>query len=68
MKKLNLALIIICFIIIIGSIFLGVVTKDDTVLVFFNILGWLSTLSSVWALFANLGWGLLLVAVVNLRK
>jgi FtsH-binding integral membrane protein len=27
-----------------------------------------STLSSVWALFANLGWGLLLVAVVNLHK
>lgn len=45
MKKLNLALIIICFIIIIGSIFLGVVTKDATVLVFFNILGWLSILS-----------------------
>lgn len=27
-----------------------------------------TTLYSVWALFANLGWSLLLVAVVNLHK
>lgn len=57
-KKSNIialiAIIINCF--ITAACIVTISSSDST------------TLSSVWALFANLGWGLLLVAVVNLYK
>lgn len=47
MKKLNLTLIIDCLIIIICSTIIGIVTKNVVIMILFNVLGWLSTLSSV---------------------